>query len=61
MFVAGTFMQIIFEEILLNYVPAETVHGRDTPCSMSLRVLTMFLGFAFMCCVSVVEGIMGEE
>lgn len=61
MFVAGTFVQIIFEEILLNYVPAETVHGRDTACSMTLRVLTMLLGFAFMCCVSVIEGVVGEK
>lgn len=61
MFVAGTFIQIIFEEILLNYVPAETVHGRDTPCSMTLRVLTMFLGFVFMCCVSVIEVVLEEK
>lgn len=70
MFVCGTFVQIIFEEILLEYLP---VHGqehghehgqgheqiKESTCSVNLKMLTLFLGFVFMALISLIEVFLG--
>lgn len=61
-FASGTFVQIVFEEVLHHDLSLDACSkNRLTSRSVGLRMLCMFGGFAFMCVVSVLEGVIVPE
>lgn len=55
-FASGTFVQIVYEEVLHHDLPIESSHKRKiSDRAMTMRLLSLVGGFVFMCLVSVVE------